>query len=742
MRTLNRARYVAWAIALAALLTTTHAMAERPRIGLVLGGGGARGAAHIGVLQELERQRVPIDAIAGTSMGAIVGGLYASGRSADELEEIVSGLDWAAALSDKAQRKDLSFRRKQDDEQFPINLELGLRGTELLLPMGVIQGQKLDLLLRELTIDVSMVNDFDDLPIPFRAIATDIERGEPYVMGDGDLAQAIRASMSVPGVFAPVRLGDRLLVDGGIVGNLPIVVMREMDVDIIIAVDVEFPLYSAEELDSVLTISEQMLTILIRKETLRQIQTLGDDDILIQPALGTFASTDFGHIVETISPGVRATETQADKLARLSVSAEEFAAYRERRAERPAMADRLDFVRVAHDSRVSPRKLQSRLDVEAGDRINTQRLADDAERLYGLSLYEQVSYRLLEEQGETGVEFQARSKSWGPNVLQFGVALENDFEGATAFNLGTRLTMAGINARGAEWRTDLQLGTDPALLSEFYQPFGGASEFFVAPRVELQQFNIHAFTGEFPIARYRISESGLGVDLGAEIGTFGEFRIGPYYGSGRGKLKVGDPAFSDFDFDTGGVRSRLRFDTRDNAQFPRSGLRADLTWNRSSPDLGADARFDTVQSDVDSTWSRGRSSLQLGLSYATTIDGEDSIQDFFPLGGFLRLSGLERGEISGPHSALARLVYYRRFGASAGGLFEVPVYLGASAELGNVWQTRSDISFDSARFNGSLFAGLDTGIGPIYLAAGFAEGGRSNFYLFIGSPFLLGADRR
>lgn len=210
--------------------------------------------------------------------------------------------------------------------------------------------------------------------------------------------------------------------------------------------------------------------------------------------------------------------------------------------------------------------------------------------------------------------------------------------------------------------------------------------------------------------------------------------MGTYRGTGKGKVKVGDPAIPNFEFDTGGVLSRLRFDTRDDAQFPRSGLRADINWNQSLPGLGADERFDTVATDIDATWSRGKSSLQLGLSYATTINSKDSIQDFFPLGGFLRLSGLERGEISGPHAALAKLVYYRRVGDSAGGLFEVPIYLGVSAEIGNVWQSRSEISFDSAHFNGSLFAALDTMIGPVYLAAGFAEGGRSNFYLFFGSP--------
>ena len=337
--------------------------AERLRVGLVLGGGGARGAAHIGVLKELERLRIPVDAIAGTSMGAIVGGLYATGMSADELEELVGSLDWAGALSDKPERKDLSFRRKQDESQVPIDFELGVRGTELVLPAGVIQGHKLDLLLRELTLNVSHIDDFDRLPIPFRAIASDIERGEAWVMGSGDLAKSIRASMSVPGVFAPVRIGDRLLVDGGIVGNLPVDVMQDMGVDVIIAVDVEFPLYAREELVSALTISEQMLTILIRKETLRQIERLDADDILIRPELGVFASTNFGEIVETIGPGQAAAREQADKLTAIAVDEATWADYVAGRKRPLPPASHLAFVPVVHDGKLAPAVLESRLSV-------------------------------------------------------------------------------------------------------------------------------------------------------------------------------------------------------------------------------------------------------------------------------------------------------------------------------------------------------------------------------------------
>jgi NTE family protein len=387
-----------------------------------------------------------------------------------------------------------------------------------------------------------------------------------------------------------------------------------------------------------------------------------------------------------------------------------------------------------HDGNLAPAVLESRLSVKAGDSIDPQLLAENAERLYGLQLYEHVGYSLVEENGRTGVEYRATTKSWGPNFLQFGVSLEDDFEGSTGFNLEARMTRAGLNRLGAEWRTDLRLGTDPRLFSEFYQPLSFDSRWFFAPRFETSQSNLNVFAQDETIARLRVSEAETGLDFGRELGTVGEFRVGAYRGLGEARVKVGDPALPNIDFDTGGAFAMLRFDTLDDAQFPRSGVKANLRWTMSRPGLGADTEFDTVAGEMTSSWSRGKNTLQLGLAYATTIESDNTVQDFFPLGGFLRMSGLSRGEISGPHAALAKLVYYRRVGDTTGGILDTPIYFGLSAEAGNVWQSRSDVSFDTMMMNGSTFTGIDTFIGPVYLAAGFAEKGETNFYLFIGEP--------
>lgn len=717
--------------------SATDASESRPRVGLVLGGGGARGAAHIGVLKELERMRIPVDAIAGTSMGAIVGGLYASGMSTEGLETLVASLDWADAFQDSSERRNRPYRRKQDDAAFPMRFELGYRDGELQIPLGLVQGQKLGLILRRLTLDVSDIRDFDRLPIPYRAVASDIETGEAIVLSRGDLPLAIRASMSAPGLFAPVVVEGRTLVDGGLTDNVPVDVVRQMGVDVVIAVDVEFPLYEPEEMQSALDITAQMLTILIRKETQRQLSELGEDDFLIRPDLGKLGSTSFGDIMQAIEPGSAATRRLESRLRTLSLDE---AAYRSHIAGRQAKAqppESLAFVRVRDDGPLSERVLASQLKVEPGDPVDTDALANDASRLYGLRIYERVDYRLVTDGDDTGIEFETRSKSWGPNYLKFGIRIEDDFQGNTAFNVAGRLTRAGLNALGAEWRTDLQLGTEPFLFSEFYQPLSFDTRFFVAPRVLLERTNFNVFSGTANVARYRVGRAEGGVDLGRQLGFWGEIRAGVFTGTGTAKVKTGDPALPDLDADTGGLFASFNVDTLDNAQIPLAGSRVQIEWRGSRPGLGGDNKFDSLETDMFSVWTAGRHTLNAGITFNTTIDSELQIQNFFPLGGFLNLSGFARGEIAGPHAGVARLVYYRRSGEITRDVWDMPLYLGASLEAGNVWQTRSAIGTDSLLLNGSLFAAIETYFGPFFVAAGFGEGGEIRYYLSLGSTSRL-----
>ena len=603
------------------------------------------------------------------------------------------------------------------------------------LPLGLVQGQKLDLILRNLTVPVSHIKDFDELPIPFRAIASDIETGDMHVMGSGDLARAIRASMSVPAALAPVRVDGHLLVDGGLVGNLPVDIVREMGVDVVIAVDVEFPLYAPDELESAISISEQMLTILIRRETLRQIEKLGDDDVLVRPKLGTFGSANFGEIVQAIEPGAVAARQQEARLRELAMDEDAYAAWQAQHQAPPATS-RASRIRACRSTtagcrpRSSSRGWASRREIPS----TPTGLPPRPPSCTRWTCSRRSATAWSRKNGRTGVVFDARAKSWGPSFLNFGFTLEDDFEGATNFDVRARLTRPAVNRAGGEWRVDLRLGTEPQLFSEFYQPLRSNSRLFVAPYVDIDQNNFNLFADGDIIARLRVSEAIAGVDTGVEIGNFGEFRLGAFRGGGESRVTIGDPALPSPDFDVGGLRARLRFDTLDKPWFPGNGVRADIEWHQSNPSLGGDDRYDLVELSMETVRSRGKSTFGFGLDFQTTLSFTGAVQDLFRLGGFQRLSGYERGAISGPHAAVAKLLYYRRIGESAGGLIDAPIYLGASLETGNVWQDRSDMSLGSSQLHGSLFLGMDSYIGPMFFAAGLGEGGLSNFYLFFGAP--------
>jgi NTE family protein len=709
---------------------------SRPRVGLVLSGGGARGLAHVGVLKVLEEQRVPIDAIAGTSMGAVIGGLYASGMTAAEIETLVRTLNWNSAFRDRPPRGDLNFRRKQDDREYLVRFPLGVKSGEFRVPRGLIQGQRLTQILRRETVAVAGIDDFDRLPTRFRALATDLETGERKVLARGDLAQAMRASLSAPGVFAPVELDGRLLVDGGLVENLPVDVAKEMGVDVVIAVDVGFQPVGRRDLNSALAVSNQMLTIMIQRETQRQRELLSASDLLIEPALGNMLSMDFTAVDRTIEQGTTATRAQAARVAALGIDDAGWQAYVAARSGREAITPTVQFVRADPRSQRYRERIDAKFTPEVGKPLNPAAMERRVSQLYGDGNFELLDYKVVRDGELSGVEVSARRKSWGPNYLRFGLELQDDFEGSNSFNAGVRVLVTEVNQYGAEWQTDLRVGENPQFLTEFYQPIGYASDWFVAPRLLVERRNFDIIDEDERLATYRIRNREFGLDLGRQFGSWGELRAGMLWGEGSQDLLVGDPDDPDLpprtDFDRGEFVARLSVDRMDDVYFPRHGELFTLQWNGPRESLGADSDADRVSADWTLARSLGRNTFVLSMSGGANVSGPELVQDFYTLGGLFNLSGLSPDAISGPHFAIAKSIAYRRIGSGDKGFLNVPTYLGVSLELGNVWNRRADISFDSARVNGSAFLGFDTFLGPVYLAAGFDEGGERSFYLLLG----------
>ncbi|MCB1628583.1 MAG: patatin-like phospholipase family protein, partial [Xanthomonadales bacterium] len=569
--------YLPRLVALLCLLLPTLVLAQRPTVGLVLGGGGARGAAHIGVLQVLEEHHIAVDLVTGTSMGALVGGLYAAGHSPQELEQLVVGIDWRRMFDDAPPRGQRSMRRKREDLDNLAELELGMSADyKLQVPRGALQGHNLLLWLRRNTLPVAHIQQFDDLPIPFACVATEIVGGGKAVLNGGDLPLAMRASMAVPGVFAPIRVNEKLMVDGGLVDNLPVSVAREMGATHLIVVDVAAPLYSEAQLDSPLAVTMQMITTLMKAETDRTLAELASADVFLQPALGEFSSAAFDQSADAIALGRAAAEKALPRLLTYQLDDEAWAVHlaarRERVGEWPQVARiQVDDHRSASAGRVG-KAVQS---LQSGE-VDPDALDAALQLAMSEGEFERINYRIADGQEPTLV-IQPVDKGWGPGLVRFGFALGDDFEGNSNYQAEVDLRMTGLDRRGREWRNRLSLGRRAGLLTELHQPFGGAGQYY-----GLGFASYEAFEQPIQLAGVRLAELGIkrllaGVELGWYPTPAWQLSAGLERGRRRFERTVGSPEDVEAltNLDLGAVHLAVTYDTLDNVGFPTRGARLD-----------------------------------------------------------------------------------------------------------------------------------------------------------------------
>ena len=708
------------------------AEAGKPKVGLVLSGGAARGLAHVGVLKALEEQGIHIDAIAGTSMGAVIGGLYASGYKIDELEKLALSIDWKEALSDAPEREDVPFRRKQDDRDFLVKQKLSFRDDGSLgLPLGVIQGQNLALLLESLLAHSSDIRDFDKLPIPFRAVATDIVNGEKVVFRKGHLPQVIRASMSIPAVFAPVEINGQLLVDGGMVDNIPVDVAREMGVDIVIVVDIGTPLRGRKELNTVFDILNQSITLMTRSNSEVQLASLKPDDILIQPVLASYGTTDFGRSADIINAGYRATQILEKRLASLRQTPDASLAAARTGEERTPV---ITAIKIENDSKIGDSVIRYYIRQPIGEPLDLGRLQRDMGTLYGLDYFDQVQYRVVHKGKERTLVISARGKRSGTDYLRLGLNLSDDMRGDSAFNLGASYRINGINTLGAEWLTRVQIGDKQELYSEFYQPLDAGSRYFVAPYINARSQNVEAILDNDPIAEYRLERYGFGLNLGRQIGNSGEIRLGIGEAWGEANVRIGEQDLPSTSFNEGFYDIKYSFDSLDNVYFPHSGEDIALSVRQFEPGIGSDERYRQWEFKLDKALSSGPDTWILGGRYGRTLDKANVVTSSFLLGGARQLSGFREDAISGQNISLMRAVYYRRLTPRSYLPFDFPLYAGASLERGRAWN--NDNEFDSGYINAaSVFIGFDTPLGPLNFSYGFNDDDEKALYLNLGQTF-------
>ncbi len=704
---------------------------SRSTIGLALSGGGARGGAHIGVLLALRELRVPIDFIAGTSMGSVIGGLYASGLDEDELQSLARDADWASLFDDAPRRDNRTFHRKRDDDLFLVKPLAGLKHGSLGLPMGLVQGNNIDLFLARALLPVAAIERFDELPTPFRAVAADMATGQKVILDRGSLAHAIRASMSIPAALAPIEIDGRLLADGGVAENLPVETVRAMGADVVVAIDISTPLATREDLTSVIAITSQLAAFLTARGTTEQIAKLADKDVLIRPELGGIRSLDFDRMAEACAAGYRATMAVADKLTPFSLSPEAYAAYRAaRRNPRDEPPPRIDFVRLDNRTNVADNIVQARLEsIPTGGPLDLDATEKAISHVYGLELFEHVNYDVVEEENRKGLAVSVEENKWGPDYLQFGLDSSSTGGDETKFGVSLSYLRTEMNSLGGEWRTTIALGDEPELSTRWHQPVGWNALTFVSAGLSLAKPLVNIYDGSTRIARVQQDEALLDVALGRELGTWGEIRVGLRGGSSEPEIETGDPSVIPLqDFDRGEALARFTVDTLDSIYFPSDGNFVRLEWLTSKHDLGATAEFDQLLGSFLTAHSFGKNTLAFGVRYDVTTQGTAPPWGLFELGGFWDLSGFAQDELSGQNVGRLSAGYYRRIGHG-----RMPLYAGVTLEKGNAWNSRDEMSIDDARSAGSLWLGADTPIGPLYVGYGLAEGDRDSFYIVIGN---------
>jgi NTE family protein len=713
--------------------------APMPRIGVVLGGGGARGFAHLGVLRELEKLHIPIACIAGTSAGALIGGMYANGLPLDQMQQSFKQTDWNAMLSGKPQRSEVPYERKSDDNRNYFDITFGVRDGALRVPRSAINSQDVDLYIRQLTRDRD-IDSFDRLPIPFRAVATDLANGDAVVFDRGSLATALRASMAVPGLFDPVSYDGRLLIDGGVARNLPIEDLKHRCADHVIVVDVGTPLMKADQIHNLFDVLAQTSNLLVTRNVRQQKALLDDQDVVIRPDLNGYSAAAFADNQAIIARGEAAVAAVRERLKTWSISPEAYRAWHARL--QPPVSPKIDRIEVAEGdtAHINVDRLTGELNQSAAATGDLDSARQKLRNLFAGGDYDSLTYQIEDVDGRHVMQVMPVERSIGPNYLRFGMSLKSSTTGDASVNfLGSSLS-TWLNPYGATWRNDLQLGTDTSFRSEFYQPLGVDSPGFVALQGHYKEVNWPFYDANHQkYAGLDLTETGAEADVGVALGKYGELRGGPYWIRYVPRVNMGallpSQQWLSQKSSEAGLQLSAVADQFDNPRWPRSGYFFDSSLRYSLPAWGGvDTRYyaltgENVMTVGDVTW-------RLTGKLKGNLDVADPNHFNTPqfLGGFLNMSGYQQDELYGEKVGLARLMMYWR-AATLPSALGSGLYAGASLEMGKVWRRNFSDEDTGWLPGGSVFLGADTIIGPFFVGVGSARGGRPIGYMYLGLDY-------
>ncbi len=701
----------------------------RPKIGVALEGGGALGLAHIGVLQWFEDHHIPVDYIAGTSMGGLVGGFYATGKSPKELRQIVEAQDWDIIIGGATPYEDLSYRRKEDARDYANKIVFGLKNG-LSLPAGLNAGHQITLLIDRETVAYSQLKSFDELPIPFRCVATDLVSGKEEVFSDGSLPRALRATMSIPGIFSPVRTGEKVYVDGGLVGNLPTDVVRKMGADIVIAVHLETAPAKPEEIQSLFSVLGRSIDVVIRDNELRGLSVA---DLIVNVNLRDFTSMDYPKADTIINKGAQAAGVKQQVLSPYSLNDEAWMEYLQARDHRKqATIPVPQFVKVEGTDANTAKHMEEFLRSMAGKPLDEKKLDQLLTRLTGLGKFDWVGYSITNDGSNNGLLITVHEKNYAPPYLQLGFEVDGSESGDVSFTQAARLTVQDKAGYRSEWRTDILFGNTYGISSELYKPFTATSKWFIAPRVSASDTNFKVYRMNDPLSIYRIDKATAGVDFGYGFSRFAEIRFGYETGTYNAKLRLGSPEFPALSSRTGDFRMAFLMDHTDDPIIPRRGYQVETLFHYFDASPGAAENFPALDmrlsyyqpvSKPGSIFFNAEGASTFGFSHT-------GIPQYF-LGGPGRLSAYGTNELFGNQYYVFRTGYLHD-------LFTLPPFVGkkiyatASFEFGKMYGFANQSAFPS-----DVAAGVvaQTALGPLFLGGSVGESGHQKWFFQLGHVF-------
>jgi NTE family protein len=713
---------------------------SRPSIALVLAGGGAKGAAHIGVLRVLDELRVPVDCVVGTSMGALVGATYATGMRPAEIERQVLAIDWEQTVGGQGRRDRMPIKRKLATLTYTLPLEVGMNRNGLSMPGGLIVTQGIEQVIRTLVAPFRYTQDFDDLPIPFRAVATDMVAGEAVVLDGGDISEAMRASMALPGVFSPVTRDGKVLSDGGMMRNLPVDIGRELCGEVVIAVWMSSPPAEASGLSSALSLVGRSIDVMINANERAAIATLTPRDVAIDVPMGDIGTGDFQRVPEAVELGRRAAENMSGELSRYSVSESEYAAWLDSLRRTQAPETRLADVRIVGTDRVNPEYVRAQLEHSApGAVVTAETIAEDTERVYALGDFAGVDYQLSGPDDARVLEVAPTEKSWGPNFFRFDLGLAA-YEGGDMFAI-LRLDhdRTWMNARGGQWHNALQLGRQSLLVSDFYQPIDVRQRFFVQPIVSSQEKIEDIYLDRDRVARYELRERYGQVDVGVNFGTTTQLRLGMRNGWHEATVDTGVTALPELErTEDTSYQLRAFLDTRDSVALPTHGAFLTSRYVDSDDALGGEFDYSLIEGMYAQAFGvRGDNSLTIAVGAADTLTGELPVTELFTLGGIRTFPGLRPGELRGSS-------YWTMSARYAWQLVDISplsgqaLYAGVRAQVGEM-RKRFDGLEPEVLYGLSGSVGGRTPVGPFLFSLGYVDGGEWRVQFTIGRPVAEGS---